>query len=100
VEGLLRGDRINLPCYAGVASCQIAPDGEVWACCIKSESLGNLRNSNYDFRKIWFSEEAGALRTAIKARACSCPLANAAYTNMLFSLRTLIGIGREVVLGR
>jgi MoaA/NifB/PqqE/SkfB family radical SAM enzyme len=100
VESLLRGDRINLPCYAAVASCQIAPDGEVWACCIKSESLGNLRNSNYDFRKIWFSEGARALRTAIKARACSCPLANAAYTNMLFSLRTLIGIGREVVLGR
>ncbi len=100
VKSYLRGGEPSLPCYAGIASCQIAPDGEVWACCVKSESLGNLREAQYDFRKIWFSAGADVIRRAIKSRSCACPLANAGYTNMLLSLRTLATVGKEVLSGR
>jgi len=72
-----------IPCYAGVASGQVAPDGTVWACCVKAEPLGRLRDVDYDFRRVWFSPAADAVRRETAHSRCCCPLANAAYTNML-----------------
>jgi|SRR3989338_1892777 len=97
VKDILRENRILIPCYAGFASCQITPDGNIWACCIKAEDMGNLREAGYDFKKVWFSTKAERLREDIKRRKCFCPLANASYTNMLFSLKTLAGIGLETM---
>lgn len=99
VKKILLENRIQIPCYAGVASCQLAPDGDVWACCIRSEVMGNLRESDYDFPKIWFSAEAARIRKEIKDRDCFCPLANASYTNMLFSFRTVAKVGVESLFG-
>lgn len=99
VKRILKEEREIIPCYAAVASCQIAPDGDVWACCIKAESMGNLREAGYDFKKVWFSDRAIQLRGDIKSRRCFCPLANASYTNMLFSLRTLMRV-MMVILNR
>lgn len=99
VKAFLRGESTPAACYAGAASCQIAPDGEVWACCIKAESMGNLRETGYDFKRLWFSERARRIRRDIAERTCACPLANAAYTNMLFSPVTLAGVALEVLTG-
>jgi len=92
VKATLRDRKEIIPCYAAVASCQIAPDGEVWACCIKAESMGNLRDAGYNFRKVWFSSKAKKMREDIKRMRCCCPLANASYTNMLFSFRILFKV--------
>jgi len=89
VKRTLRERRQVIPCYAGIASCQISPDGDVWACCIKAKSMGNLRDVDYDFKKIWFSEKANEIRKSIKNKECYCPLANASYTNMLCNFKTL-----------
>jgi sulfatase maturation enzyme AslB (radical SAM superfamily) len=93
VQSWLREQRQIIPCYAGWASAQISPDGHVWFCCIRAESVGNLRESGYDFRKVWFGERATALRKSIKNGECHCPLANAAYTNMLCHFPSLIRAG-------
>jgi len=92
VKRILKEKRQVIPCYTGFASAQIAPDGTVWACCTKAQSLGNLRDVEYDFKNIWFSEKATRDRQSIKDGKCYCPLANASYTNMLFNMRTLIRI--------
>jgi len=97
VKRYLKEKRQIIPCYAGIASVQIAPDGNVWMCCIKAESMGNLRDADYDLRKIWFSEKAAIARQRIKAGECACPLANAAYTNMLFSIKTLFSVGLNMM---
>jgi MoaA/NifB/PqqE/SkfB family radical SAM enzyme len=89
VKKVLKDKKQVITCFAGFASAQIAPDGDVWTCCIRAEPLGNLRDVDYDFRKIWFGDKANKLRVAIKAGECYCPLANASYTNMLCNLRTL-----------
>jgi len=81
-----------IPCYAGFASAQIAPQGDVWTCCVRAEPIGNLREADYDFRRVWFSPRAEALRRSIRARECHCPLANAAYTNMLHHPPTLLRV--------
>jgi MoaA/NifB/PqqE/SkfB family radical SAM enzyme len=100
VKQTLRKKRQVIPCYAGFASAQIAPDGDVWFCAIKAESVGNLRDANYDFSRLWFSEKAEALRKSIKEKECYCPLANANYTNMLCHLPSLAGVGWRFLLLR
>lgn len=97
VKRVLREKRQIIPCYAGVASCQISPDGEVWGCCIRAESMGNLRDVDYDFRKIWFSKAADNFRKSVKHRECYCPLANSSYTNMLLDFETLARVGWEFI---
>jgi len=89
---LLDRPREIIPCYAGVASAQVAPDGTVWPCCVKAEPLGNLRETEYDFSRIWFSPAADAARRETARSGCCCPLANAAYTNMLHHPRSLLRV--------
>jgi len=100
VQSWLHEQRQIIPCYAGWASAQISPDGDVWFCCIRAESVGNLRKSGYDFRKVWFGERATALRKSIKSGECHCPLANAAYTNMLCHVPSLMRAGWTLIGGR
>src|ERR1700676_4721692 len=88
-----------IPCLAGVASAQIAPNGDVWTCCIRAESVGNLREHNYVFASAWNTTKANELRRSIKAGECYCPLANASYTNMLCHVPTLAGVATDVARG-
>jgi MoaA/NifB/PqqE/SkfB family radical SAM enzyme len=96
VKRTLREHRQIIPCMAGVASAQIAPNGDVWTCCIRAESMGNLREHDYDFGEVWKTGKAKELRRSIKAGECHCPLANAAYTNMLTHGPTVMKVAREV----
>ncbi len=94
---ILREKRQVIPCYAGFASAQITPDGDVWACCIKATPMGNLRETDYDFKRVWFSQRANELRRSIRNKECYCPLANASYTNMLCHFPTLMKVGWAVL---
>jgi MoaA/NifB/PqqE/SkfB family radical SAM enzyme len=88
-----------IPCLAGWASGHIAPNGDVWSCCIRAEPIGNLRNTQYDLRPLWF-EQVGKLRElrrSIAAGACACPMANASYANMLLHPPTLLQVARELL---
>lgn len=95
---LLRKEQV-IPCYAGWASAQIAPDGNVWGCCIRAESVGGLRANGYNFPEIWFSEEANKFRRSVFRKECYCPLANASYTNMLMSGRSLTRVAKNLFIG-
>ncbi len=92
VEEMLLKGRGIIPCYAGIASAQISSTGEVWACCRMCESMGNLRENGYDFRKVWKSRQAMDVRRGIKERKCWCTSANANYTNILCSFIRLAGV--------
>jgi MoaA/NifB/PqqE/SkfB family radical SAM enzyme len=88
-----------IPCYAGWASAQIYANGDVWPCCIRADGILNLRSVNYDFKRVWFSQEAERIRTSIRNKECHCPLANASYTNMLMHIPTVARVGTKVTLG-
>jgi len=98
VKRYLRERRQIIPCYAGVASAQIAPDGDVWFCCIEAKPVGNLRDSGYDFGAVWFGQSARELRKRVRDGLCSCPLANAGYTNMLMHPPTLASVATRLVI--
>jgi MoaA/NifB/PqqE/SkfB family radical SAM enzyme len=84
VTRFLDGDASAMPvCHAGFLSVHIGADGDVWSCCVLARSFGNVRDAGFDFRAVWFSAEAEEFRTWMRERRCACPLANAAYTNLL-----------------
>lgn len=86
---ILEEKRQVIDCYAGWASAQLAPDGHVWGCCVRAESLGNVRDYGYDFKTVWFGPSADAFRKSVRAKECACPLANASYTNLLLDAPSL-----------
>jgi len=70
--------------YAGYASAHISPTGDVWECAVYATSMGNLRDYDYDFRKLWNSRKAWQVRKRVKKHH-PCPLANEHYSNILLS---------------
>jgi MoaA/NifB/PqqE/SkfB family radical SAM enzyme len=88
-----------IPCQAGWASGHIAPNGDVWSCCIRAEPVGNLRQTNYDLRPIWYERvgQMHSLRKSISGKECACPMANASYANMLLHPPTVVRLARDMV---
>ncbi len=86
-----------IDCYAGWASAHIAPNGDIWTCCIRAEPAGNLRATGYDLAPIWFGAEMTRLRRSIAHKECACPMANASYANMLLHPPTVARVALEVV---
>lgn len=97
VKRILDSQDQVIDCYAGWVSAQIYANGTVWPCCVRADDLGNLRDFDYDFKKIWFGEKIKEVRRSIAAKECHCPLANASYTNMLHDLPTLARVGAKLI---
>jgi MoaA/NifB/PqqE/SkfB family radical SAM enzyme len=93
---VLEERRQVIDCYAGWASAHIAPNGDIWGCCIRAEPVGNLRKTNYDLAPIWFGDRMARLRKSIYDKECACPMANASYTNMLLHIPTVTRVALEV----
>ncbi|MGM0559237.1 MAG: radical SAM/SPASM domain-containing protein, partial [Myxococcota bacterium] len=97
-EWLERREQV-IPCYAGITNVQISPYGEVWPCAVlgDSNSLGNVKDHDYDFWKVWHGDRASDVRASIKRGECDCPLANQAYANMLLSPSTMAEVGLKML---
>jgi MoaA/NifB/PqqE/SkfB family radical SAM enzyme len=93
LERHTRERREVLPCYAGITSVHIMPEGKVWACCVLGEELGELRAVDYDFPTLWYGAAAQSIRRRIKQEKCNCTLANQGYMNMLVDPRSLVRSG-------
>jgi MoaA/NifB/PqqE/SkfB family radical SAM enzyme len=97
---ILKEKKQVIPCYAGISNVHINHDGGVWPCCVLgySKEFGNLRDYDYDFQKVWHSNEAKIVRSYIKRKSCSCPLANQAYSNILLDFKSLAKAAYTVAL--
>jgi len=93
---ILAEKRQVIDCYAGWASAHLAPDGNLWGCCTRAESMGNLRDYGYDFRTVWRGPAANAFRESVKNHECACPLANASYTNLLLDAPSLARVSANM----
>lgn len=92
---ILKKKRQVIPCYAGVSNVHINFDGGVWPCCVLGyeQEMGNLREYNYDFQKLWHSAQAEKVRKYIRHKNCACPLANQSYSNILMHFPSLFRAG-------
>ena len=81
---------------AGWASAHLAPDGNLWGCCVRAETMGNLRDFGYDFRTVWRGPAADAFRASVRNKECACPLANASYTYLLLDAPSLARVSANM----
>ena len=91
---ILEEKRQVIPCYAGVSNVHVNFDGGVWPCCVLGydKQMGNIRDYEYDFHKLWNSDTAKAVRKSIKNKECACPLANQSYSNVLLHIPSLLKV--------
>lgn len=70
VEKFLKSKKTPLPCKALTSSCYISAQGDVFPCSVFNKKLGNLRDFNYDIRKIWSLKDTKETLTMIKNGGC------------------------------
>ena len=80
-------ERMIVPCTAGKRLIIIGERGDVYPCEILSECFGNLRDVNYDIRKLLFSQHGNDIKKFIKDTDCHCTFECAVNTNVVFSPR-------------
>ncbi len=69
---IVKKDKYLFPCYAGKINATIYPNGGVFPCELLNDKMGNLRENNYDFKKVWFSKKSDQIRKKIKESKCYC----------------------------
>jgi MoaA/NifB/PqqE/SkfB family radical SAM enzyme len=96
---VMKQHRQVIPCYAGISNAHLTPYGDVWACCTlgNTQSMGNLREVDYDFQKLWAGTQAGSARQFIRQGRCHCPLANQTYSNILMHGPSLIEVLQHIL---
>lgn len=76
-----------LPCAALTSSCFIDPYWGLYPCSIWSESLGNLRECDFDLSSLWESNRTRDVRTAVLNEQCPhCWTPCEAYPTILGNL--------------
>lgn len=94
VRRYVRRPVYSVPCQAGRLSGVLYPDGQVAACELEGFGLGNLRDFDHDFGRLWKSAEARAVRTRVSSSRCHCDHGCNIAVNLTFSPRTYLDIMR------
>lgn len=76
-----------VPCQAGWVSGVIEAQGAVRLCELR-EPVGNLRDTGFDFGRVWFSPEAERQRASIRAKECHCTHSCFLSSTLAFDART------------
>jgi MoaA/NifB/PqqE/SkfB family radical SAM enzyme len=82
-------NRFIIPCFAGALSGVIYEDGRVAPCEILDYSFGNIRDFNYDFKKLWLGQRARDVKNKIRQIKCFCTYECAMDVNIAFNLKIL-----------
>lgn len=94
---VLRENRFQIPCYAANLMGVIKSNGDVMACELRDDKLGNIRDFDCDFKKLWLSQKARAISKDIIENKCFCTHECFMSTNILFNPRLYPQLVSEVV---
>jgi MoaA/NifB/PqqE/SkfB family radical SAM enzyme len=91
VDRTLAQGRAQFSCVSGRLAAVIYSNGDVVECETKNSRLGNLRDSGYDFRRLWFS---GRARQAGEeaAHGCFCTHECGHYASAIYSVPQVVRI--------
>ena len=78
-------NRRQVKCHTGKLSFVLRSTGQVFPCELLNKPMGNIREVNYDFRKIWYSEKSDEIRRWISDTKCFCTHECFMTLNILFS---------------
>ena len=90
---MLENSRSELPCYANAMESVLYANGDV-AFCELSKPYGNIREHDYDFRKIWKSQAADTMRKLTSR--CSCIHGCNLTTGLTFEPETVVSALNEL----
>jgi MoaA/NifB/PqqE/SkfB family radical SAM enzyme/GT2 family glycosyltransferase len=99
VERVARTGGYKSPCRAGRIGAVLYEDGSVAACEILGQTMGNLRDVDCDFPRLWFGPKAEEMRRMIDEQRCRCTWECAVNTNVLFGPAYWPQLLREWVTG-
>jgi MoaA/NifB/PqqE/SkfB family radical SAM enzyme len=92
-----REGRSLIPCYAGRLNLVLTEDGEVFPCERLSGGFGNVREHEYDVRKMLRTRKAAAVLGSIGRRECFCTHECYFMTNILFNPRLYPALAGELL---
>ena len=87
VQQIYETNQYQMPCYSGNLSGVMYPEGQVHPCEIldKSHMIGNIRDFNLNFRKMWLSHKAKQEVKFIRKTKCFCTHECFNQVNILFN---------------
>ncbi len=88
------------PCYAGNLLAILRENGDIYPCEMLSSKMGNLRDFDFNLKKLWFSKSAKEVRGKIKEMKCFCTYECAMTSNTLFNPRHLFTILKNTLLSK
>jgi len=72
ISSILHNKINHILCSAGVLGGVIYNNGDVYPCEMVNQSFGNLREFDYNLRKVWHSDKAEKFRSSLKSGKCIC----------------------------
>ncbi|MCD6518515.1 MAG: radical SAM protein [Anaerolineae bacterium] len=92
----VRENRYQIPCYAGTLGGAMFSKGQVLPCELRwRDVIGNVRDVDYDFMKLWLSPKADEIRQDIRKNKCFCTYECFLTINILFNPLVLPRVGWE-----
>tara|TARA_Y100000310_G_C20700067_1_gene828940 strand:+ start:1166 stop:2197 length:1032 start_codon:yes stop_codon:yes gene_type:complete len=83
--GIVKKNKYITPCYAGSINAVIYANGDTYPCEILNSKMGNLRDHNYNFKELWFSNKSKEIRSGIKKTKCFCTHGCNMLPNIIFN---------------
>jgi MoaA/NifB/PqqE/SkfB family radical SAM enzyme len=79
----------TIPCQAGRKLVVIYENGDVHPCELSSEKFGNLRDVDYDIKKLLFSKNGESIKKKIYPdKVCHCTWENIISANLVFDIKS------------
>ena len=94
LESHKKGEQV-MPCQAGNKLVVIYETGDVHPCESFPQKFGNLRDVDYDIKKLLFTEKGNEIRAKIKQKCCSATWENIIPVNMMYTPRYYPALARE-----
>jgi MoaA/NifB/PqqE/SkfB family radical SAM enzyme len=92
----VRERQFQIPCYAGNLGGAMFSEGQVLPCeLLVDREIGNVRDVDYDFKKLWYSARADEIRRFIRDTRCFCTYECFLTVNILFNLLVLPRVVKE-----
>ena len=87
VQEIFETNKYQSPCFSGNLSGVMYPEGQVYPCEIldSSHMIGNIRDYNLNFKKLWFSRKAKEEVNFIRKTKCFCTHECFNQVNILFN---------------
>jgi MoaA/NifB/PqqE/SkfB family radical SAM enzyme len=86
-----------IPCYAGRLNLVLSENGDVSPCEILTETFGNVRDHDYNIRKVVQSDNAKKIIDSIMNKKCYCTHECYFITNILFNPALYPALAREYI---